>query len=109
MTDLRHLSGLWYSSGVRRIYLWSQPDSVLRSVGSSLWDFKDAAGNIRTHTSKDRDEVIEFSEAPLPADLFAPPREFRRVRRLPEDAPMSFALRIRLGWRNFKYKFRHWR
>ena len=72
-------------------------------------DFKDAAGNIPTHTSKDRDEVIEFSEAPLPADLFAPPREFRRVRRLPEDAPMSFALRIRLGWRNFKYKFRHWR
>jgi hypothetical protein len=72
-------------------------------------NFKDAAGNIRIHTSEDRDEVIEFSEAPLPADLFVPPREFRRVRRLPDEASMSFALRLRLGWRNFKYKFRHWR
>ena len=70
---------------------------------------KDAAGNIRIHTSEDRGEVIEFSEAPLAADLFLPPREFRRVRRLPDEAPMSFALRMRLGWRNFKYKFRHWR
>jgi hypothetical protein len=72
-------------------------------------NFKDAAGNIRIHTSEDRDEVIEFSEAPLPADLFVPPREFRRVRRLPDEASMSLALRVRLGWRNFKYKFRHWR
>jgi len=38
---------------------------------------KDTAGNIRIHTSEDRDEVIEFSEAPLAADLFLPPREFR--------------------------------
>jgi hypothetical protein len=67
-------------------------------------NFKDAAGNIRIHTSEDRDEVIEFSEAPLPADLFVPPREFRRVRRLPDEGPMSFGLRIRLGWRNLKYK-----
>src|SRR6266511_3932527 len=29
---------------------------------------KDAAGNIRIHPSEDRDEVIEFSEAPLPAN-----------------------------------------
>jgi len=72
-------------------------------------NFKDAAGKIRTHTSEDRDEVVEFSEAPLPTDLFLPPREFRRVRRLPDEAPMSFALRMRLGWRNFKYKFRYWR
>jgi len=68
-------------------------------------NFKDAAGNIRIHTSEDRDEVIEFSEAPLATDLFVPPREFRRVRRLPAEAPMSFALRMRRGWRNFKYKF----
>jgi len=72
-------------------------------------NYKDAAGNTRIHTSEDRDEVIEFSEAPLPADLFLPQGEFRRVRRLPDEAPMSFALRVRLGWRNFKYKFRHWR
>jgi len=65
-------------------------------------NFKDAAGKIRTHTSEDR-EVIEFSEAPLPTDLFLPPREFWRVRGLPDEAPMSFALRMRLGWRNFKY------
>jgi len=71
-------------------------------------NFKDAAGNIRIHTSEDRDEVIEFSEAPLPADLFVPPHEFRRVRRLPDEAPMSFALRIRLGWRNLKYKLTGW-
>jgi hypothetical protein len=72
-------------------------------------NFNDAAGNIRIHASEDRDEVIEFSESPLPADLFVPPHEFRRVRRLPNEAPMSFALCMRLGWRNFKYKFRHWR
>src|SRR5881628_641637 len=80
---------------------------VVRRIHRS--NFKDAAGNIRIHTSEDREEVIEFSEAPLPADLFVPPRDFRRVRRLPDEAPMSFALRMRLGWRNFKHKFRHWR
>jgi len=82
------------------------PQLVRRTHHSN---FKDAAGNIRIHTSEDCDEVIEFSEAPLPADLFVPPREFRRVRRLPDEAPMSFALRMRLGWRNFKYKVRHGR
>ena len=46
---------------------------------------EDVAGNIRIHTSEDPDKVIEFSEASLPADLFVPPREFRRVRRLLDE------------------------
>jgi len=70
--------------------------------------FKDAEGNVRMHTSEDRNEVIEFSEKPLSADLFVPPREFRRVRRLPQEGRMSFALRMRRGWRSFKYKLTGW-
>jgi hypothetical protein len=66
--------------------------------------FRDADGNLRTRTSSDRDEVTEFSEEPLAADLFVPPRDFRRVSRLPGEAAIPFALRMRIGWQNFKHK-----
>jgi hypothetical protein len=66
--------------------------------------FRDAEGNIRTHTSEYRDEVTELSEEALDPDLFVPPRDFRRVARLPGEPTLPFALRMRIGWQNFKYK-----
>jgi hypothetical protein len=66
--------------------------------------FRDAEGNIRTHTSGYRDEVTEFSEEALDPDLFVPPRDFRRVSRLPGEPAIPFALRMRIGWQNFKHK-----
>ena len=66
--------------------------------------FRDAEGNIRLHTSEDRDEVTEFSEEALNPDLFVPPRDFRRVSRLPGEPAIPFVLRMRTGWQNFKHK-----
>ena len=66
--------------------------------------FRDAEGNIRIHTSESRDEVTELSEEPLAEDLFVPPRDFRRVARLPGEPAIPFALRMRMGWQNFKHK-----
>jgi hypothetical protein len=65
---------------------------------------RDAAGNIRTHTSEYRDEVTELSEEALDPDLFVPPRDFRRVSRLPGEPAIPFALRMRIGWQNLKHK-----
>ena len=67
--------------------------------------FRDAEGKIRIHTSEDRDEVTELSEEGLDPDLFVPSRDFRRVSRLPGERAIPFALRVRIGWENFKYKF----
>jgi hypothetical protein len=67
--------------------------------------FRDAEGKIRIHTSEDRDEVTEFSEEALSADLFVPPHDFRRVSRLPGEPAIPFAHRMRIGWENFKHKF----
>jgi hypothetical protein len=69
------------------------------------WSFRDAEGNIRIHTWEYRDEVTEFSEEPLDADLFVPPRDFRRVSRLPGEPAIPFGVRMRIGWENFKHKF----
>jgi len=66
---------------------------------------RDAKGNIRIHTSEYRDEVTEFSEEALSADLFVPPPTFRRVAHLPGEPAAPFALRMRLTWQNLKHKF----
>jgi len=66
--------------------------------------FRDAEGNIRTHTSEDRDEVTELSEEALDPDLFVPPPDFRRVARLPGEPAIPLALRMRIGWQNLKHK-----
>jgi hypothetical protein len=66
--------------------------------------FRDAEGNIRTHTSEYREEVTELSEEALDPDLFVPPRDFRRVSRLPGEPAIPFVLRMRMGWQNFKHK-----
>jgi hypothetical protein len=68
------------------------PLLVMRTHRSN---FKDAGGNIRVHTSEDRDQVVEFSEEPLATDLFVPPREFRRVPHLPGETSLPFGLRVR--------------
>ena len=58
-------------------------------------NLKDEEGNIRTYTSEDRDEVIEFSEEPLATDLFVPPVEFRQVPHLPGETSLPFGVRMR--------------
>ena len=58
-------------------------------------NFRDAEGNIRTHTSEDRDRVTEFSEEPLATDLFVPPVEFRQVPHLPGETSLPFGVRMR--------------
>jgi hypothetical protein len=68
-------------------------------------NFTDADGNIRGHTSVDRQEVTEFSEESLEYDLFVPLKDFHRVRELPGAAPLPFALRIRLSWEKFRDTF----
>jgi hypothetical protein len=78
------------------------PLVVTRTHRSSLTD---ADGNIRVHVSEDREEIAEFSEENLVSGLFAPPRNFRRVSRLPGERPLPFALRMRLGWENLKDAF----
>ncbi len=45
-----------------------------------------------------RREVVEFSEAGLPADLFVPPRDFIRVPQLPEGVRYGWPHRMRLRW-----------
>ena len=45
--------------------------------------------------------MIEFSEEPLTTDLFIPPREFRRVPRLPGEASLPFGLRMRLALQRY--------
>jgi hypothetical protein len=65
---------------------------------------RDAEGNIRTHSSEYRDEVTEFSEEALDPDLFVPPRDFRRVSRLPGEPAIPFSVRLRIGWQNLKHK-----
>jgi len=78
------------------------PMLVTRTHRSS---FTDAEGNIRIHTSEDREEVTEFSEEALESDLFLPPRDFRRVLRLPGQPPLRLARRMRLWWENLKDTF----
>jgi hypothetical protein len=68
-------------------------------------NFTDADGNVRDHTSVAREEVTEFSEECLANDLFVPPKNFHRVLQLPGDAPLPFALRMRLGWEKLRDTF----
>jgi hypothetical protein len=46
--------------------------------------FQDETGRLREHEAVDREEITEFSESPLPADLFVPPSDFKRVPQLPD-------------------------
>jgi len=67
--------------------------------------YRDAEGNVKAHTSVDRDEVTEFSEENLDPGLFVPPRDFRRVLRLPGEPPLQFTHRVRLQWEKVKDVF----
>jgi len=66
----------------------------------------DERGSPHVFEHTDRREVTEMSEDPLPADLFVPPRDFKRVLQLPEARyamPYRFRLRsemyrMRLRW-----------
>lgn len=64
--------------------------------------FTDPEGSLRARTFEDREEVAELSEEDLMADLFVPPRHFRRVPRLPGEHPVTFGMRARLCWERLK-------
>ena len=65
----------------------------------------DAEGEIREHTWVDREEVTELSEDALDPDLFTPPRDFRRVTRLPGERPVPFTMKMRVLWQRWKNAF----
>jgi hypothetical protein len=79
---------------------------ALMSIRTNRSSFKDQAGTARTHTGVYRDEVTEFSEAPLARELFVPPLDFKRVAQLPEkDARYAPTFRARVRWEMLKDSF----
>jgi len=64
--------------------------------------FRDETGNSRVHESVHREEVSEFSEAPLEPDLFVPPLDFKRVPQLFDGVRFRLAYRMRLRWEMLK-------
>jgi hypothetical protein len=70
-----------------------------RTDRSSL---KEETGNLRTHEGVAREEVAEFSEAPLEPDLFVPPHDFKRVPQLSDGVPYALPHRLRLRWEILK-------
>ncbi len=63
---------------------------------------RDQYGVMRCHESSHRDEVTEFSEAPLDAALFIPPRDFERVTQLPGGIRHPLSNRLRFRWEMLK-------
>ena len=68
--------------------------------------FQDETGNSRVDESVHREEVSEFSEAPLEPDLFVPPLDFKRVPQLLEGTRFPLAYRIRFRWEMLKDSIR---
>ena len=54
------------------------------------------------HTTGHREEVTEFSEAPLDPGLFVPLENFKRVLQLPGAHAYPYGMRIRLRWEMLK-------
>ena len=61
--------------------------------------FRDQEGAIRSHESSQRDEVTEFSEAPLDLEVFIPPGNFKRVMQLPGSIRYPISTRLRFRWK----------
>ncbi|HXN47409.1 MAG TPA: hypothetical protein VN893_12260 [Bryobacteraceae bacterium] len=67
---------------------------LVTNVSKSYHRDERDAPRVFEHT--DRREVIEMSEDPLPAHLFVPPSDFKRVLQLPEERyAMPYRLRLR--------------
>lgn len=64
--------------------------------------FRDQEGVMRSHESSHRDEVTEFSEAPLDSDVFIPPPDFKRVMQLPGGIRYPLSNRLRFRWEMLK-------
>jgi hypothetical protein len=71
-------------------------------AGANRSYFRDQEGVMRSHESSHREEVTEFSEAPLESKVFIPPRDFIRVMQLPSVIRYSFSNRLRLRWEMLK-------
>lgn len=65
----------------------------------------DETGSLRLHERIRHEEVVEFSEAQLPPDLFVPPGDFRRVPDLPGPNRYRLAYRTRRRWEMLKDAF----
>ncbi len=59
---------------------------------------RDERGGPSVSEHTDRREVTEMSEDPLPADLFVPPPDFKRVLQLPGERRYAWPYRLRLRW-----------
>jgi len=64
--------------------------------------FVDDGGNLTSREHRTDEEVTEFSESPLKAGLFVPPRDFQRVPRLPDRARYPSRDHMRLRWEMLK-------
>ncbi|MBV9300742.1 MAG: hypothetical protein JOY62_09210 [Acidobacteriaceae bacterium] len=53
-------------------------------------------------------EVTELSEEPLDKNLFAPPKDFKRVESLPANPSMSWTERLNFEWRQVEEAFESW-
>lgn len=58
--------------------------------------------SLRTIETVHREEVTEFSEAPLEPDLFVPPADFERIPQLSDGVRHTLAYRARLRWEILK-------
>jgi hypothetical protein len=67
--------------------------------------FCDRDGNTRIHETVSHEEAIEFSEAPLPPEIFVPPPNFRRVPQLSNGMRYSMLRRTRFRWEMLKDSF----
>jgi hypothetical protein len=79
---------------------------VLLATRTHMSSFRDETGTLTVHESIQREEVTEFSEAPLEPGLFVPPLDFKHVPQLPGGPKQAFAYRTRLRWELLKDSLR---
>jgi hypothetical protein len=78
---------------------------LIQATRASRFFFRDDAGKLRTHETIAREEVTDLSESPLPAELFVPPRYFRRVLQLPYEVRDARSSPLRFRWEMLKDSF----
>jgi hypothetical protein len=64
-------------------------------------------GTARTYTNVSEMEVVEFSQAPLNAELFQVPADFRKVDRIIDPTHQSLRLQAMTYWQRFKEELHH--
>ena len=95
------------SSGTRDDFKFTETGTretgfLLESRRTHRSFFVDDGGNPTFRETLAQEEVTEFSESPLNAGLFVPPREFQRVPHLPDRARYTSKDHMRLRWEMMK-------